>query len=59
MAHGRNLHVVHPACTFLAVPAYEGNGIPVLEHLYAVLDLPWLEAELGRYMADIYVFHQS
>ena len=42
--------VVQTAGPFLAVAADEGNGIPVFEHLGAVLDLPVLH---GQQLCDV------
>ena len=50
---GCDFHIVHAARPFLAVAADEGDGIPVFEHLGAVLDLPRLQSEQGGDMADI------
>ena len=43
MLHLGDLTVVHSACLFLSVPAYEGDGVSVFEKQYTILYLPLVE----------------
>ena len=51
--------IVKAACTFLAVAAYERDGVSLFEHKGAILNLPGLHLHLLRDMVHINVFHYA
>lgn len=48
-----HLGIIHTARLFLSVAADERDGVAVLEHVGAILDLPALELEMVGYVVDV------